>query len=256
MSDTLNTKRSTTRPVFLLVDTTVLAWLALAVGGLGLAHLGVLAAVYGLGIEDGWGVVTLFHLDREQNIPSLFSGLALGLASLIVLMSAKTKTGDALEVRARWLLSAALLFLALDEWVSIHERLDAFMKTLGDFSGALSHAWVLPYGIGLVACLVVLLPWGLRQSRAVQFSFAAAVAVYAAGALGCEVLHACYIAGDLPQSVPVTPLGGDLIATLEEMLELTGLLLLIGASFRLLAESGGPALVMLASSRNQAEPKE
>ena len=256
MSDTLNTNRSTTRPVFLLVDTTVLASLALAVGGLGLAHLGVLGAVYGLGIEDGWGVVTLFHLDREQNIPSLFSGLALGLASLIVLMSAKTKAGDTLEVRARWLLSAALLFLALDEWVSIHERLDAFMKTLGDFSGALSHAWVLPYGIGLVACLVVLLPWGLRQSRAVQFSFAAAVAVYAAGALGCEVLHACYIAGDLPQSVPITPLGGDLIATLEEMLELTGLLLLIGACFRLLAESGGPALVMLASGRNQSGTEE
>lgn len=167
-------------------------------------------------------------------------------------MSAKTKRGDVLEVRARWILSAVLLFLALDEWVSIHERLDAFMKTLADFSGALSHAWVLPYGIGLLACLVVLLPWGLRQSRAIQLNFAAAVAVYAAGALGCEVLHACYFAGDLPQSVPITPLGGDLIATLEEMLELTGLLLLIRASFRLLAESGGPALVMLASTRDQS----
>lgn len=55
MPDTSQPDRSTTRPVILLVDTTVLTWLALAVGGLGIAHLGVLAAVYGLGIEDGWG---------------------------------------------------------------------------------------------------------------------------------------------------------------------------------------------------------
>lgn len=238
------------RPVILLVDTTILKWLALAVAGLGLAHMLALTAVYGLGIEDGWGVVTLFHLDREQNIPTLFSGLALGLASLLVLLSASPQTCGRAERRARWVLASVMAFLALDEWVSVHERLDAFMKTLGDFSGALTHAWVLPYGVGLTVVTIILLPWALRQTRAVRLRFAAAVLVYVLGALGCEVLHACYLAGDLPPSVPITPLGADLIATIEEMLEMVGLVLLIAAAFRLVSEEGGPALLMLASAES------
>jgi hypothetical protein len=176
-----------------------------------------------------FGLIQLFKLDSEQNIPTFFSILLLLfvalLLSLIVILKKKQKDSDVIY----WtVLSAGFVIMALDELASIHERLiEPFRNLLGGGElGLLNYAWVVP-GIVLVLILgLFFLKFFLRLPARSKLHFFIAAAVYLGGAIGFEL-----IGGDYAESFGKSTLAYIFIENIEETLEMAGLIIFISALF-------------------------
>ena len=88
-------------------------------GGLLVAHSIVQVGIYGFGAEKHW--LDSLNMDRELNLPTLFSSALLLLAAL--LMQRLGQSSDRIDAQDWRLLSKIFIFLALDEALQIHEIL-------------------------------------------------------------------------------------------------------------------------------------
>lgn len=201
---------------------------AIVIGFLLIANLCVLFVQHVLDHPEVWGLVPLFHFDREQNVPTFFSALML-LSSSGLLMLAAQKARQAGEKALPWaLLAMAFLFLSIDETASLHEKLDALIHYYTPTSGILHYAWVAPYGLAVLALGIVLAPWFFRLQKRMQILFIISGAFYVGGALGIEILSGLYYSG-AAEGAEVKTLFGDILATIEELSEMTGVAIFIYA---------------------------
>jgi hypothetical protein len=166
----------------------------------------------------------LFDLGSEGNLPSLFScGLLAADAALLFLCGREERRAGGLALP--WtVLGAAFCFLALDEWLALHERAMRPMSSVLDAEGPLRYLWVVPYGLGTAALGAGLLPFLRRLPPRAASSFIVAGAVYVAGALGCEML-----AGLIRESWPRASAPFMLEVLVEETLEMSGAALFLCA---------------------------
>jgi hypothetical protein len=202
----------------------VLVWCVLLLG-----NAAALALVHRLDIADAWGLVTLFHFDREQNLPTLFSVLLLLSGSALAFSHARSDGGAETDRSGWFLIAAILLLLAIDEFASIHERVDAALRYYIE-SGFLPYAaWPLPYTALAALAGWKLLPWIVRQNRRLIWTLVVAGTVYIAGAAGVELIAGEYLATIDPERSGVIDLKRDLLATVEETLEMIGLMLMLWA---------------------------
>lgn len=202
---------------------------AVAVGLLLAANLCALVVEHVLDHPEVWGLVPLFHFDREQNLPTFFSALML-LASSGLLILAASKARQNGEKALPWfILGAAFFFLSIDEMASLHEKLDALIHHYVPASGVLHYAWVAPYGLAVVALGVVLAPWFFRLPPKTRLLFFISGVFYVGGALGVEILGGLYYSGAPAGAEGVTTLAGDLLASVEELGEMTGVAVFIYA---------------------------
>lgn len=193
-----------------------------------IANLCVLFVQHILDHPEVWGLVPLFHFDREQNLPTFFSALML-LSSSGLLMLAAQKARQASEKALPWaLLAMVFLFLSIDETASLHEKLDALIHHYTATSGVLHYAWVAPYGLAVLALSIVLAPWFFRLQKRLQILFALSGAFYVGGALGVEIISGLYYSS-AAEGAEVKTLFGDLLATIEELSEMTGVAIFIYA---------------------------
>ena len=97
--------------------------LVLIVAGLVSAHALGLFSIYVLDHDYVKGLVPLFDLGREHNIPSFVSS-ALFVAGSLGFFTIYRLEKSTEQAHGHWLaLAAIFVFLAIDEWFSIHERL-------------------------------------------------------------------------------------------------------------------------------------
>ena len=166
----------------------------------------------------------LFRLDEENNIPTLYSGLALGFCSILLFIISSIKKKTKSDFAKHWqALSLIFLYLAIDELVSIHEILN-FLREIINAKGILYYAWVIP---GIVIVIVFLLIfWQFIQSlpKTTKNLFILAGAIYVCGAIGVEMLGAYYIEIYGKESFIYS-----LTSILEEFLEMFGILIFIYA---------------------------
>lgn len=126
-----------------------------------------------------------FHLDREENLPTLVS--AAGLLMVASLFWAVSRREDR---RGSWLwllFCAIFIGLAVDEWFGIHERSVVLLRDALDLGGVLYLSWVLPYSLALVVLACAVLPALRRVDPATRRRLLVAAAVYVAGALLIEL---------------------------------------------------------------------
>lgn len=203
------------------------------------AVLLVLASMVGqlmkhvLGHDTVFGLVPLFYLDAENNIPSYFSAALLLMAALLLAIIAALKTGSRDALAFQWtLLAYSFLYLSLDEAASIHEMLtEPTRQLLGrQASGVFYFAWVVP-GI------CVALAFGLYYLRLLRHLppktrrlFVMAAALLLGGALGMELIGGRYF------ELHGEDLTYTLIATVEESLEMAGAIVFNFALMKYLAE--------------------
>lgn len=215
----------------LALNTKRLTWLA---AGLFLllftAHCAGLVLSYGLGYHHVFGLVALFNMATEYNVPTLFASVLLLVNSLLFLVLFLTDTSDQRARRAWLLLAVAFSFLAVDEAVLLHERLIEPVRAWLGVGGYLYFAWVIPYAIGVaVLGLFVTAPiWRLGWRFRCLFSLAAVA--YLGGAVGIEMLGGYYYEAN-QRRVDLTY---RLYQTLEETLEFCGLLILLFTLLELL----------------------
>jgi hypothetical protein len=200
-----------------------------------LASIGGQLTKYLLGHDTVYGLVRLFDLDEEQNIPTLFSVLLLFCAALlltiITVLKKKQKDPDV----SKWaILAFGFLFMAVDEASSIHEELAMPVPgLLGDGPlGIFYFAWVIP-GIAVVFVLALFfLRFLLRLPAKTRFTFMVAAALFIGGALGLELVGGRY--AELHGGENLTY---NILATVEESLEMAGVIVFIYALLKHIADN-------------------
>lgn len=134
-----------------------------------------------------------FSLDAEQNIPSLFSTVLLLFVTFCAYCIFKAESESPRIDRIRWILLAALfLFLALDESISIHERIDAAIRTHFSTEGFLLFVWVIPYFTALVAFVGVYLKFFMALPKAAKTMIFTGLTLYAV-TMGIEMCSGAWV---------------------------------------------------------------
>lgn len=176
--------------------------------------------------KDGVGTRGWLLLDRENNPSTWFSAAMLATAGglLMVIRAARPAT------ERRWWLFLAVVMgaMSLDEVSTAHEQVQALM---GRGDGWLYYTWVFP---ALMATAVVgVLAWRFlgRVSRPLRMRATVAAGVFLSGAIVTEVLG-----GFWTQEHGVANRTHFVRTTIEENLEMIGVLLFVAALARFAAE--------------------
>lgn len=170
-----------------------------------------------------------FDFNREYNIPSLYATLTLLLCGLLMLRIG----GLPSEYLKRWywkILGVLFIFLSLDEMIGIHENTSNESETLlhGFNAGGYFHfAWVVPYAILIVVMGLFFLKFIVLLPTQTKVQVMLAAILFVAGALGMEMVSGrlVFLYGDTFRET----FSYGILYTIEEILEMSGTLLLIHA---------------------------
>ena len=189
--------------------------LTVVTAGLLVVHSVVQVGIYGFGAEKHW--LDSLNMDRELNLPTLFSCALLLMAAL--LMQRLGQSSDRNAAKDWRLLSRIFIFLALDEALQIHEIL-IIPGLRYQVHPALASTWVVPYAV-----FALILLWRFRHflssiSEATASRLLRSGAVYIAGAIGMEMIGSFAVRSNLIRLH--SPWYGA-ITGLEEALELLGI---------------------------------
>lgn len=182
----------------------------------------------------------LLNLDRERGVPAAFSFLLLLTTALLVwgMTFASVDREAVARYRTRWrVLAGALLFVAFDELLVVHEKVSEQMREAFGLSGIWRFGWTIPYGLAaLVLAWVMIRP--LRAlPRWPRMLMLAGGICYGLGAVGMEAVGDLIEAAGLPDYLYLAE------TMAEELLEMNGVWLFLagvlttirGASLRLVA---------------------
>ena len=172
-------------------------------------------------------LILLFHFDHEGNIPTYFSVLLLLLAAVLLALIAELNRKHMRPHASKWAtLSWGFLYIAFDEAFQIHEKLIwPFQRLIGeDNLGIFYFAWVIP-AVFIVSVLgLFFLKFLLYLSLAERRRFLIAAALYLGGALGMELIGGRHV-----ELYGEENWGYSMITTIEESLEISGLIFFIWA---------------------------
>jgi hypothetical protein len=208
-----------------LLPTTATHVLLCVAGCLTVAHLAVQGARYLWGAQIPEGLVRLFSLDSESNIPTWFSSSMLLVCALLLgLIAAVKKGANAREVRAWGSLALIFLGLSLDETATLHELTIRRLRSALNAEGILYFTWVVPGAAFVLTVVVVYFRFFLQFPPATRLRFLIAGATFVGGALGMEMAGAPYYVASQGASGLYMAL-----YTIEEVCEMLGLILFIRA---------------------------
>jgi hypothetical protein len=217
----------------------VLAGIAILLG-----ILGYVTAAYewSLGVNNSYWAheaALSFGLIYESNIPSWYSALLLFIAAILAALislsaadgKSKTDSGMSSGIQAIangkffWGLMAAILaYMSVDEAAVLHEILTVPLREGFQLSGFLFFGWIL-VGIPLaIIVAIIFIPFLLRLPRFCQISFVLAAFIYLTGAVVVESYSASLFALTEYATLPY-----HAISTLEELMEMSGVIIVIHA---------------------------
>ena len=221
----------------------VTVWLVSILSVLFFFHLCGLVSEYLFGYDSLKGLVPLFDMGLEQNIPTLFSFVCfLTAAALLAFLSmAQARRGEAFGLWAG--LSLLFLFFAVDEAASIHEKLGYHLDRSG-IPDYLKLDWIIPYAI--LTCLVgvIYLRFWLRLPKHFRKLFLLSGALFVVGALGMELVFVY-----LNLSYPVEHISIAISETIEELFEFSGLILFIYSLLAYLEDQFGTFSLQLGGEK-------
>ena len=143
--------------------------------------------------------------------------------------------------RFYWLgLTILFLFLAIDEGAAIHEAVGSYFERYINAEGFLYFMWVVPYGIATVVLGLVYSKFVWELPKDIRAHFVMAGVIFLTGVLGVEMLGARE--ADLHGTETVVYC---LLYSLEEVLEMLGIILFIYALLSHLAQETGRLSVVL-----------
>jgi hypothetical protein len=200
-----------------------------------LASIGAQFSKFSFGHDHLKGLVPLFYIDAERNIPTYFSVLLMLFAALLLAVIAVLNGKQRAPHASKWaVLSFGFLFMAFDEAFQVHERLTVPVREfLGDGKlGIFYFAWTIP-GIALVLILgLFFLRFLLHLSATARLRFLMAASLYIGGAIGVELIEGRYAELHGQQNWTYS-----MIAVAEESLEMAGLIVFIWALMKYCADN-------------------
>ncbi|WP_283758474.1 hypothetical protein [Roseofilum casamattae] len=167
--------------------------------------------------------MVIFNMDREMNFPTLYAVLLLAGCSWLFKLIYELERRTTFKFAVYWkILHFLFAFMALDEALQIHEIMiipDVSKRLPGIF-----HAvWVIPYGLCTLVLIYYFSKLVAHLPRQLKKIAIASSSIYLFGVLGMEMIGGIWIriAGGMQNLVY------SLLASTEEMLEITGLIVLI-----------------------------
>lgn len=183
--------------------------------------IGVVSKFY-FGHDTVYGLVDLFNFDIEKNIPTLYSSIALIVASILLLSIAFINQKHKSSY-IPWLgLSLIFLFLSIDEISSIHEELISPTREALKTAGVFYFAWIIPYGIALVVFITAYSKFLFKLPKNIMILFVVSGAIFVCGAIVFEM-----IGGRHYEIYGKDNILYALIYTCEESLEMIGIAVFI-----------------------------
>lgn len=217
-----------------VVKTLVISYLVL----LGL-HVFALVVQHGLGYNNAMGLVPFLHFDVENNLPTLYSGfLLLSIVGLLTITWIKERRSTGRLHLAWLLLAVGFGVMFFDEMFAVHELISTLINDYVETTGIFTFVWIVPYLILVVVLGLVLSSWFFALDRATQGWFLVSGLIYLAGAIGSEMIAGVYYSTLAEDREQWRTLPGDLLATVEETMEMLGLSLFIVALVRRLHRDG------------------
>lgn len=175
-------------------------------------------------------LVSFFDLDREWNLPTWYASTSLLFCSFLLAIISWIKNKAKDSYRHHWVILCVIFFLlALDEAVQLHEQTITPLREFFGTSGLLFYAWVLPAALFLFVFLIAFSKFIYHLPQKLRWRFLAAGTIFVSGALGMELVGGYY--ADLYGKETLTY---AMIANLEEVLEMIGILVFIDALFNTL----------------------
>lgn len=173
-----------------------------------------------------------FNLDEERSLGTWYSQIALFVAAALALTIGFIKKIRKEKWGLWWIvLGGVLIYLSIDESVSIHEMLMApTQDILGIHSGILFNAWIIPVAIVVALFGLIYFNFWLHLPKKTRILFFVAAVVYIGGAIGMEMIAANYYSTNWGGYVPA---GSNplliIIPGIEEFLEMFGVAIFIYA---------------------------
>ena len=209
----------------------VVKYLVMAMIFFAIISTGIQICKYVFDYRDQW--MDLFNLDRELNFPTWYSAFMIGFCAILLRIIAIAKKQQRDRYTEDWqLLSLIFCLMAIDEVVSLHEIL-----IIPEVSEALNLPWFL-HSMWVIPGIVFVI-WFIR--RYLKFvlhlpikskrQFIVAACIYIGGALIMEM-----IGSHVAESLGQQNLLYALIATVEEILEMTGIIIFISALLQYLSK--------------------
>lgn len=173
------------------------------------------------GYETALGIIPLFDFDAEFNIPSLFSFGLIGVNALLLAMISKHSAVEQKERKFWRILSYIFIILALDEMVSMHERVGLMLHSKLPQAFVLSDSrfWILPMSILLLLFTLYFYRFFFRLPTNKRLQFLLAGSIYVAGAIVVEIFGDIYM-----WYHDKADFFYGLLASLEELLEMIGMI--------------------------------
>ncbi|MEW5930224.1 MAG: hypothetical protein AB1941_22425 [Gemmatimonadota bacterium] len=191
-----------------------------------------------------YGFVPRFSLVEEANVPTWYSSAALLACAALLAAVARTEREAGSRFVLHWKV-LALLFLGLsvDEAAALHELLIEPVRGALGAGGLFYFAWVVPALAALAVLGLAYLRFLAHLPPQTRRLFLAAAATFVGGAVGAEMAGGAWV-----ESRGFHNAGSALLWTVEESLEMVGVVVFVYALLRHLELRGGAVTIWVLST--------
>lgn len=176
-------------------------------------------------LTNFYGFVYLFDMGAECNVPTYFSTVILLIAAFLLSIIAvfKKRRGDSYAFH--WIILVIIfLYLSVDEASAIHELLSRTTQKIFSRRWFPRYAWVICGGGLVIVFALSYCGFLLHLPAKSRLLFSIAGVLYVGGAIGMEVVEGHYTRLHGTKNLPY-----NIIVTIEETLEMAGIILFIHA---------------------------
>lgn len=209
----------------------------------------VKVAQHELALPHMRALVSMFYVDLESSIPTWYSAMALLFAAVLLGAISYAKYLQRDLYRARWAaLACVFLMLSVDEVAMFHELPILPLRAALNARGALYYTWVIPGGVFVLCMAALFARFLIALPRRTCALFVAAAALYVGGAIGVEMLSGYVAYGSGEENLAYV-----LIVTLEEFMEMLGVVVFIHGLLEYLTSTLTELSITFAGPRNTAD---
>lgn len=214
-----------------IVPRLVLRWVIVTIVVLTAASLFGQYMRFEHGFGGMWGFVPMFDMEREANIPTLFSSHLLLAASALLFVVARMSrlTGDRMT-RRWWILAVIFAMMSVDEIVSLHEYLGQRVPDVEGFGGIFYYQWVIPATILVILVGLYYLPLVRQVDNPHRRRIVLAGLIYIGSVIGVELAESAVASRTGDETMPY-----QVLAALQESGEMLGVAVFIWALLHFIA---------------------
>ena len=181
-------------------------------------------------IEPIIWLINLVDVDREGNLPTWYSSSMILICAALLWTAGRLCDASGERWARYWkMLSAIFVLLSIDEAAAIHEKTILPLRSLLQTSGLLFFPWILPAALFVIILSIVYWRFFFDLPRKVRTLFACAGILYLLGTLGLEAVSGLLAErhGFLEDGSVGFGEGFQMLATVEELMEMLGVVLFI-----------------------------